>query len=91
LLKKRKEKKEEEEDEEVSFTIHNILDKNLNLNNIYLISQEIVQSAGTIPNKAEVTSLNHPSPSYVDMSKIIIIIIIIIIYSMNLVIERELL
>jgi hypothetical protein len=31
--------------------------------------QEVAQSAGTPPNKAEVTSSNPPSPSCADMSK----------------------
>jgi hypothetical protein len=32
-------------------------------------SQEIVQSAGTTPNKAKITNSNPSSPSCVDMSK----------------------
>jgi hypothetical protein len=40
---------------------------------VYIISmncpQEVAQSAGTTPNKAEVTSSNPPSPFCVDMSK----------------------
>jgi hypothetical protein len=44
--------------------------------------QEVVQSAGTTPHEAEVTSSNPPSPSYVDMSKIYIYIYIICVYWM---------
>jgi hypothetical protein len=33
------------------------------------LSQNVVQSAKTTPNEAEITSSNHPPPSCMDISK----------------------